>query len=295
DPKGRRAIMTGPRDATGQVSGIKGKNVLWAYVCGDYSNDSPSNRVMVGHTATVVSAAWSKEGSTAVTGDGDGRVIVWDATRMKEFRRVELGGRVAALAISDDGTHTAAYVRGKHGCEVYLWETAKQPTTMKPIHSDQADFGSEPHARLLFSPDGKRLVGCMIDKKWLQLDPKTHVVGKVRIWELAAEPKGQLPPRHVYTRHLPKGRSSNFVILYNHSMLMPAAKEGAIDFVRVDDGEIQMRHVLGNFSIGKMALSTDRKWLAIEQHSPADPNARPARTFDVGVWDMTTWKPQTIP
>ena len=54
--------MTGPRDATGQVGGIKGKNVLWAYVCGDYSKGSPGNRVMAGHAATVVSAAWSKEG-----------------------------------------------------------------------------------------------------------------------------------------------------------------------------------------------------------------------------------------
>src|SRR5262249_35561940 len=27
DPKGRSAIMTGPRDATGQVAGVKGKNV----------------------------------------------------------------------------------------------------------------------------------------------------------------------------------------------------------------------------------------------------------------------------
>ena len=58
--------------------GHKGKNVLWAYVCGDYEKGSPGNRVMPGHTATVVSAAWAKEGGTAVTGDADGRVIVWD-------------------------------------------------------------------------------------------------------------------------------------------------------------------------------------------------------------------------
>src|SRR5262249_44021980 len=138
DPKGRSAIMTGPRDATGQFTGRKGKNVLWAYVCGDYSKDSPGNRVMVGHTATVVSAAWSKEGSTAVTGDADGRVIVWDAKTMKESRRVELGGRVLALAISDDGTHTAAYVRanrGKGSSDVYVWETAKLTNALKPIHN----------------------------------------------------------------------------------------------------------------------------------------------------------------
>ena len=172
DPKGRIAIMTGPRDATGEFTGTKGKNVLWAYVCGDYAKDSPGNRVMVGHTATVVSAAWSKEGSTAVTGDADGRVIVWDAKTMKESRRVELGGRVMAVAISDDGTHTAACVRGKQGGEVYVWETAKPTNAMKPIHTQQADFGSEPYASLTFSSDGKRLAGCAIDKKWLQACPE---------------------------------------------------------------------------------------------------------------------------
>jgi WD40 repeat protein len=96
DPNGRSAIMTGPLDATG-------KNVLWAYVCGDYDEGGPGNRVMAGHTAAVVSAAWAKDGGTAVTGDAAGRVIVWDAKTMKEIGRLELGGRIAALAISDDG------------------------------------------------------------------------------------------------------------------------------------------------------------------------------------------------
>jgi WD40 repeat protein len=297
DPKGRSAIMTGPVDVTGQVGGRKRNNVLWAYACGDYEKDSPGNRVLVGHTATVVSAAWAKEGGTAVTGDADGRVIVWDTKTMKEARRLELGARVLALAISDDGTRTAACVRTKLGSDVHVWETAKPSDTMKPIHTEPADFSSEPSASLSFSPDGKRLAGCAIDKKWLHLVAKPLLTGKVRVWELAPEPKAQLPPKHVYTKQLPKGSSSNFVILYNHSMLMPAAKEGAIDFIRVADGEIQARLVLGNFSIGRMVLSTDRKWLAMEQHAPVDPklNAPPARTFDVGVWDMATWKQQTIP
>jgi hypothetical protein len=46
--------------ATGQFTRVKGKNVLWAYVCGDSSDDSHGNCLMVGHTATVVSAAWAR-------------------------------------------------------------------------------------------------------------------------------------------------------------------------------------------------------------------------------------------
>jgi RNA polymerase sigma factor (sigma-70 family) len=289
DPKGRCVIMTGPRDATG-------KHVLWAYVCGDYSKDSPGNRLMVGHTVTVVSAAWSKQGTTAVTGDAEGRVIVWDATTMKESRRVEIGARVMALAITDDGRLTAAYVRGKRGGEVYVWETARPASPMRPIHTQLGDLGPEPYASLAFSPDGKRLAGCAIDKTWRDR-PKALRNGKVRVWELAAEPKAQRPPKHLYTRELPKGSSSNFVILDNHTILLPSAKEGAIDCRDVRDGATQVRLGLGKFTIGTMKLSSDRKWLAMEQHLPVSPTdfATDLLAVEVGVYEASLQKAMTVP
>ncbi len=285
DPKGRSAIMTGPIDAKTK------KNVLWAYVCGDYEKDSPGNRVMVGHTATVISAAWSKEGSTAVTGDADGRVIVWDAQTMKEARRVELGGRVMAVAIADDGKYIAASVRAKQGAEVYVWEKAKPTNAMRPIHNQQGDFSGEPHASLAFSADSKRLAGCAIDKKWLQLDPKPVLLsGQVHVWELAAEPKAQPSPKHLYNKQLPKGSSPHFVIVNNYTFYTIATKEGAIDFHDIKDGHIQGRIVLGKFTIGAIKVSSDRKWLAMEQRS-----ATPSETFDVGVYLWPPIPKATIP
>ncbi len=290
DPKGRCAIMTGPRDRTG-------KNVLWAYVCGDYSKGSPGNRVMVGHAARVVSAAWSKEGGTAVTGDSDGRVIVWNAKTMKETRRVELGGRVLAVAISNDGRHTAACVRGKPGARFYAWQTAKPTKAMKSIHVQQGDFSVEPYASLTFSADGKRLAGCAIDKKWLPLQPRNRLNGQVHVWELAAEPKAQLPPIHLYTTPIPRGTPAHFVIVDNFTILTAAAKEGALDFRDIRYGHIQARMVFGKFAIGGMKLSSDRKWLALEQHPLTNrkDSGNPAETFEVGVYAWPRLHKATIP
>jgi RNA polymerase sigma factor (sigma-70 family) len=284
DPKGRSAIMTGPRDATGEVAGVKGKNVLWAYVCGDHSEGSPGNRVMVGHTATVVAAAWSRDGATAVTGDAVGRVILWDAKTMKESRRVELGGRVLAVAISDDGIHTAASVRARHGSEVYAWETAKPAKGMKPIYTEQGDFGSDPYASLAFSSDGKRLAGCALDKKWLQLERRTLPGGKIHVWELAAEPGAQAAAKHLYTEPLPKGSSTDLVIENNLTIL--TFPDGALDFRDIRFGYIQGRIVLGKFTLGSIKQSYDRKWMAIEQRPVTEVKGGggAADTLDVGVY-----------
>jgi RNA polymerase sigma factor (sigma-70 family) len=175
DPHGRSAIMIGPIDRA------TGKNVVWAYVCGNYEEGSPGNRVLTGHQAGVVSAAWSKDGTTAVTGDAGGRVIVWDARSMKELHRHEFGQRVAALALTADGKHFAAAVVGKQA-EFHVRESAQPADKMKPIHVDASDYAGPIHASVAFSPDGQRLAGTAYNAKWLTR--LGELIGKVHMWEM---------------------------------------------------------------------------------------------------------------
>lgn len=185
DPAGTSAIITGPphRDT--------GKNVLWAYVCGNYEKGSPGNRLLEGHEAIVVSAAWSKDGKTAVTGDAGGRVIVWDATNMKETRRLELGQRIAALAVTADGKQIAAVAVGKQA-EFYIWEAAKPANNLKPMHVDDSGYAGSIHASLAFSPDGQRLAGTACDTAWLTR--LGELAGKVHVWETANAKSEAKPP-----------------------------------------------------------------------------------------------------
>jgi RNA polymerase sigma factor (sigma-70 family) len=176
DPAGRCVILTGPRSAE------TGKNVLWAWVAGDYDKGSPGNRILEGHQAPVVSAAWSKDGSTAVTGDAVGRVIVWDAAAMKETGRVEFGERIAALAITHDGKQTAACVIGKQQADFHVWETKSPPGKKTPIAVATEDYGNDGSVRasLAFSPNGRELAGTAINTQWLARTG--WITGKVRVW-----------------------------------------------------------------------------------------------------------------
>lgn len=174
DPAGRSVIVTGP------IHRDTGKNVLWAWVAGNYQPGSPGNRLLEGHEAVVVSAAWSQDGKTAATGDSQGRVILWDATTMQETQRFEFGERVAAVALSNRGESIAVVVVGKQA-EFYIWEAAQPKNKMTPIHVDASDFSGPIHACLTFSPDGRQLAGSAFNRAWLARSGE--LVGKLHVWK----------------------------------------------------------------------------------------------------------------
>jgi WD40 repeat protein len=173
DPAGKCVVLTGPRRLD------TGKNILWAWVAGDYGMNNASNRVLKGHQAVVVSAAWSRDGKVVATGDAAGSVILWDAKTMQPTDRLELGSRVAALALSPDGTRVAAVALGKRA-EFYAWDKAR-PGNRKLIHVDPSTFAGPVHACLAFSPDGQHLAGSAISLA-APAEPD-KALGRVWVWE----------------------------------------------------------------------------------------------------------------
>ena len=276
DPRGRSAIMTGPIDGTGQVAGRVGANVLWAYVCGNYEDGSPGNRIMKGHNTTVVSAAWSKEGSTALTGDAQGRVIEWNPTRlteagklggMKELRRHEFGGRVAALAVSDNGKRMAAYVLGKQG-RIYVWNAGEPGVKLAPIHTESTDLsGRNAFASIAMSPDGQQLAACAGDRDWLE--KPVELTGKIRLWNFDASPSQQPAPKLAFVNPHGNGRGTDFIIPNNNVIYSTSTKKArTLYFYDMEDGTILSAMSFGeDVSLSRLARSPERDWIVLGQDS----------------------------
>ncbi len=100
------------------------------------------------HQSMTASAVFTRDGKTAIVGDGDGNIVYWDVAAGKEVRRLpKLPGVIHALAITHDGKTLAAGVWGK----VLLWEV----DAGKLI--SQIEVKNDSIMQLLFTPDAKTL------------------------------------------------------------------------------------------------------------------------------------------
>ena len=145
--------------------------------------------VLSGHTAPVVSVAFSRDGTLA-SGGQDGTVILWDA--ITEQPIATLTGHTASarsVAFSPDGSILAS---GSHDGTVILWDVA----TQQP--KDTLTEHTAPVETVAFSPDGSTLASGSQDGTVILWDvdtgqPKDTIMGHANwVWSVAFSPDGTL-------------------------------------------------------------------------------------------------------
>lgn len=100
------------------------------------------------HKSPTTSAVFTRDGKTAIVGDGEGSIVYWDVATGKEIRRLPgMQGAVHALAITRDGKTLAAGAWGS----VSLWEVATgKLLSQEAVRQDAV-------MQMRFTADGKTL------------------------------------------------------------------------------------------------------------------------------------------
>jgi WD40 repeat protein len=112
--------------------------------------------VLRGHTDLVSSAAFSRDGTRAVTASADGTARVWDAASGHELTAVRgQEGGVPSAAFSPDGTRVVTVFKDR---SARVWDAASghELAALKG-HEDKVNSAT-------FSPDGTRVVTASDDK-----------------------------------------------------------------------------------------------------------------------------------
>lgn len=129
-------------------AGEDAKVIVW-----DFNRRMPK-AVLTDHTSTVTSVAFSPDGKLFVTGSKDHSVIIWDTSRLQKTAVLQgLPGEVIAVAFTPDGHLLATETyEPKYKGHIALWNVGRWDK-FREIDADAGGYG-----RLLFSPDGQKLI-----------------------------------------------------------------------------------------------------------------------------------------
>jgi WD40 repeat protein/pSer/pThr/pTyr-binding forkhead associated (FHA) protein len=127
-----------------------------------------TSRSLRGHNASVVSIAFSPDGTTLASGGGDKVVILWDVRTGRRLGRPLTGNpdSVTSIAFSPDGATLAA---GSDDSTITLWNIASRRRLGRPLVGHDAEVRS-----LAFSPDSAMLASGGGDRRAILWDVRSH-------------------------------------------------------------------------------------------------------------------------
>jgi WD40 repeat protein len=275
----------------------------------------PESARFLGHTACVNSLCFPSKGTVLVSGSSDNTVRVWDFSTRKCLHQLkDFSSPVWGVALSPDGALMAAASNAD-----FLYEKKKlyrNPTsdrskvkiflarTAKHLKSLRAE---DPIYRVVFSPDGKVLVGsgdngliCTWDTAtWRKLSQVT--IGGGRAYGLAFSPNGRSLALanldgSVYLCSFPTFKDRRRIGSLRRVASLAFAPDGRSVAFGGLEGQVQGREcatgkllwaVRASKSVCSVAFSPDGAWLATAENGP--PGPFPGEWIgDVRLWETRT-------
>ena len=185
-----------------------------------------------GHTGTVRTLAFSRDGTMLATGAADRTMILWDVRGQRKLRRLtEQAGPVVSMAFSNDGKTVAAGIRSG---EVVLWDV----NTGKSVSF--AEEGNNRIFSVALSPDGSLLAVTGIQKTTL--------------WDIATR-------RHIATLRGHTAFVNSAVFFPDRRTLATAGNGGTLMFWDIPTGK-RLETIPGLGQVLSMAISPDGTTLA---------------------------------
>lgn len=189
------------------------------------------------HPGGATTVAFTRDGTTLVSGGYDGSIRFWDLGTGRQTRLIEASALpIWTLDLSPDGSHLAAAGEDK---AIRIWDT-RSPASPMQLRGHSLNVWE-----VRFSPDGKRLASGSFDKSAMLWDATTGRQLKVLSGHTQAV---------VGLDFSPDGK-----------LLVTGGDDAKIRYWRASDGKL-LKTVDNGRHVDKIAFSPDGKWIASGGH-----------------------------